>query len=207
MRSFKEKKQLTELAGRKPTNKIKEARKIKDVIIQLYLDDLCCREVAEITKFNTRVILEILIENNIPRKCANYYIRKNRIKNNPKYSGAGEITTTYWSHIQDGAKTRGLEFSITKEYAIKLLHNQEYRCKLSNVDIRLPTLYADKRAWEYNSSLDRIDSKKGYIEGNVQWIHKSLQKLKWDLDEKELYDWCKLIHLNLKTRYEKGEEN
>ena len=44
-----------------------------------------------------------------------------------------------------------------------------------------------------NHSLDRIDSKKGYVKGNVQWVHKTVNRLKMDLSEEELMYWCNLI--------------
>lgn len=56
------------------------------------------------------------------------------------------------------------------------------------------------RAIEQTASLDRIDSSKGYIEGNIQWIHKELNWLKNDLDEMVLVDWCEKI-----TRHKRPE--
>ena len=44
------------------------------------------------------------------------------------------------------------------------------------------------------ASLDRIDSSKGYIKGNVQWVHKEFNKMKLDLLDKEFIDICKLVH-------------
>jgi len=38
--------------------------------------------------------------------------------------------------------------------------------------------------------LDRIDSKLGYVRGNVQWIHKDLQTMKWDLPEDRFIRLC-----------------
>ena len=31
------------------------------------------------------------------------------------------------------------------------------------------------------------------VKGNVRWIHKKLQKMKWDLSEQEFLGWIKLI--------------
>ena len=50
-----------------------------------------------------------------------------------------------------------------------------------------------------NISLDRIDSSKGYTKDNVQWLHKDVNNLKMDFDQKEFLEWCKKIvkHKNL----------
>lgn len=43
------------------------------------------------------------------------------------------------------------------------------------------------------ASLDRIDSSKGYIEGNVQWVHKYVNVMKWDFSMEEFLDICRKI--------------
>lgn len=43
------------------------------------------------------------------------------------------------------------------------------------------------------ASLDRIDSTKGYIESNVQWLHKDINNIKQDYSVNELLAYCKLI--------------
>jgi hypothetical protein len=43
------------------------------------------------------------------------------------------------------------------------------------------------------ASLDRIDSSKGYIEGNVQWIHKHINKMKNNFNESYFIEICKKI--------------
>ena len=41
--------------------------------------------------------------------------------------------------------------------------------------------------------MDRIDSTKGYVEGNLQWVHKVVNKIKWDLDQEVFLSWCQRI--------------
>lgn len=43
------------------------------------------------------------------------------------------------------------------------------------------------------ASLDRIDSDKGYIEGNVQWLHKWVNLMKSDFTQDEFLNYCRLI--------------
>ena len=51
------------------------------------------------------------------------------------------------------------------------------------------------RSWtrDQTASLDRIDSKKGYVEGNVQWVHKRINEMKMDHSNKELISWARKI--------------
>jgi dUTP pyrophosphatase len=92
---------------------------------------------------------------------------------------------------QRSAKDRGLEFNITKE-DIKLLFNkQDGKCALSG--IKLNIFHSRRKQIDNDASLDRIDSSKGYINNNIQWVHKKVNIMKMNLDETTFIDLCKKI--------------
>jgi hypothetical protein len=43
------------------------------------------------------------------------------------------------------------------------------------------------------ASLDRIDSTKGYIEGNLQWVHRDINKLKKNLPDDRFVEICRAV--------------
>ena len=47
-----------------------------------------------------------------------------------------------------------------------------------------------------NASLDRIDSSLGYIEGNVKFVHKDVNIMKWDFSEERFLEVCEKIIKN-----------
>lgn len=47
-----------------------------------------------------------------------------------------------------------------------------------------------------NASLDRIDNTKGYVAGNIQWVHKAINLMKLDLVQKDFINWCKKVAEN-----------
>jgi hypothetical protein len=112
----------------------------------------------------------------------------------PHY-GLGDISKTYWSGIKFGAVRRGIKFEISLSYAWSLFLKQKATCALSGVSISLKHGYKQSNVdWStITGSLDRIDSDKGYIEGNVQWVHKVVNYIKRDLNEAEFIYWCKQI--------------
>lgn len=59
----------------------------------------------------------------------------------------------------------------------------------------------DKRGIKGNASPDRIDSSKGYIPGNVQWITKEEQKMKMDLSMNKVRENVKRIYENLQLQH------
>lgn len=44
------------------------------------------------------------------------------------------------------------------------------------------------------ASLDRIDSTKGYIHGNLQWIHKDLNQMKSNRTQDEFLEWVRKVY-------------
>lgn len=46
---------------------------------------------------------------------------------------------------------------------------------------------------ETTASLDRIQNDKGYIEGNVQWVHKDINRMKNIFEQNYFIDICKKI--------------
>jgi len=118
-----------------------------------------------------------------------------------QWNGFGNISGNYWNSLQRGANgskgRRILEFSITKEFAWELYLSQNGKCILSGVDIKFMHDNGTKVRNYRTVSLDRIDSSLGYIEGNVQWVHKDLNLMKGRLHENVFKDWCKLVVDNI----------
>jgi hypothetical protein len=54
---------------------------------------------------------------------------------------------------------------------------------------------------EPTASLDRIDSSKGYIEGNLQWVHKNINMLKGNMLDNTFIEWCHKISKHQLEKY------
>lgn len=101
-----------------------------------------------------------------------------------------ELPLVIWNRIGWNAKRRKIPIQISKEYAYQIFLNQNKKCKLTGLDIRLP-LYGTDKQW--TASLDRIDGKKGYVKNNVQWIHKDVNRMKNIFDEPYFISICKKV--------------
>ncbi len=118
------------------------------------------------------------------------------LRSKNRYKGYEELSGTRWSSYQVGAQRRGLEFNITIEYAWELFLKQERRCALSGAPIDFDMSLDNLRKTGHQgglASLDRIDSKQGYIEGNVQWVHKDVNKMKMELPQERFLEIVKQI--------------
>jgi len=123
-------------------------------------------------------------------------------KDCPSYKGYGEIFGELWVRAKTSAKKRDLEFNITIEYAWELFLKQDRKCALSGREIQFGIPRAENRHSfrDNTASLDRIDSSKGYIEGNVQWVDKWVNLMKLNHDEIVFIEYCKDIYLKNKKR-------
>lgn len=108
---------------------------------------------------------------------------------------AGEISSQHWKHIISGANSRNLEFSITPEYAYNLFIAQDTKCVYSDMPITLVGLGKTKHnpRTGRTASLDRIDNNLGYVVGNIQWVHKTVNSIKSNLPEEQFLKLCVLV--------------
>ncbi len=123
-------------------------------------------------------------------------------KRNKRFGGYKNISLGYWNQIKNNtsvgcstAYRSRINFSITIEYAWDVYVNQGGRCAKTGVPIffGLPGTGSPvhiKQIGEGTASLDRIDSNKGYEVGNIQWVHKDVNVMKWDFDEQYFLKMC-----------------
>lgn len=115
----------------------------------------------------------------------------------------GKLNSSIFQRIKWGAKCRGIEFNLSKEYLYDLLYNkQQQRCVyLDEVITIANTIYGCKHG-EGTASLDRIDSSKPYEEGNVQWVHKKINLMKGKIPHEEFLSICRKVAQNVRSNQE-----
>lgn len=117
-------------------------------------------------------------------------------KNNKNFTGYEEIRGSWWKELKNKTKRRKINFSIDIQEAWDLFIKQDRKCALSKVTIRFGRV--GKRE-EMTASLDRIDSTKGYIQGNIQWVHKAVNIMKSDLPNDIFIAFCNEISKNFNS--------
>lgn len=109
--------------------------------------------------------------------------------NKPRY--VGNIYVHYYHTTQTEAikHKRQKAFAVSIEYLDSIWKKQDGKCALSGI----PIAFQDLGKAKGTASLDRIDSNKGYIKGNVQWLHKDVNIMKNSFSDKKVLELCKLI--------------
>lgn len=135
------------------------------------------------------------------RDCNRETSRDYRLRNKDRYyanqkksreSESVFISQTLYS-LKTRANKKGLEVDVTQEYLKSLLDASEYSCSVSGLKMNLES-HPRKKANPFKASLDRIDSTKGYIKGNVQWVCWSVNQMKSDKTEDEFKFWVETLY-------------
>jgi hypothetical protein len=131
---------------------------------------------------------------------------KKRRGDSKDFKGCGEIHGSLWSAIRRDSDRKykkrnrskrkdGMEFTITIEYAWELFLKQNRKCVLSGIELKFSELSSTHTSVR-TASLDRIDSTKGYVPGNVQWVHKKINLMKQSLADEDFIYFCKKVAEN-----------
>lgn len=125
-----------------------------------------------------------------------------KIKGNKshKWTGVGDLSGQYYASIKNRAQQKkksknrenGIEFSVSIEFLWNLFLTQNKLCAISGLPITLSQSRGKKRA-EQTASLDRIDCSKGYVEDNVQWVHKDINKMRNTMTMEDFVKTCKIV--------------
>lgn len=102
---------------------------------------------------------------------------------NRNWRGYSRVGVAYVKDLRHGAKRRGITHPVldtTLEHLQYLDSLITEKCPLSGLPLTFPKHSRDRRA---TASLDRIDATQGYVRGNVRWVHKDINRLKWDLTD------------------------
>lgn len=113
----------------------------------------------------------------------------NKRPENNKHLGLcmGVLRISFFNKYKSNAALRNIGWNLSVEYAADLLIKQDFKCALTNWDI--DALEVNKNT----ASLDRIDSSLGYIEGNVQWVHKMVNMCKQQYTQEEFIEMCESV--------------
>ena len=104
---------------------------------------------------------------------------------NCKISNRNPNLNTAFLRTRGNAKTRNLEFSISRSYYESIAKNNCYYC---NQEPKQDGQGSVERCPNYNG-LDRINPNRGYVEGNVVSCCKYCNYAKHDLSIKDFEDW------------------
>lgn len=130
------------------------------------------------------------LNRSLTKSCGCYKTEKLRIKH------VGDLSPAYFRRCKDSSLERHHVFSVSMKYVWDTYIKQKGRCAITGVPIKF---IADNNHGGFQTaSIDRIDSKKGYVKGNIQIVHKTINVIKWTLTMEEFEYWITMVYKHKK---------
>ncbi len=105
------------------------------------------------------------------------------------WKGFEEISGHFWGQVKSSARLRNMDFQITRQEVWDKFLKQNRKCALTGME-----LFFDRTDnTKITASLDRIDSSIGYLESNIQWVHKVINRMKSNMSDTEFTCWCNKV--------------
>ncbi len=121
-------------------------------------------------------------------------------RKNPMWKGVGDISSTWFSNVLRRANRDRpsmmnvpVRIDIDINYTWELFLKQGRKCVYSGIELHFPIDSKKSSYKESTASLDRIDSSKGYVKGNVQFVHKHVNMMKSTYSEEYFIELCTFI--------------
>ncbi len=121
-------------------------------------------------------------------------LKEGKAKSCGKCQWRGDMPQEFWTQLIKSAEKRNYEFNLTKDYIWSLFEQQNGICKLSGLPVGFGnrSIKTNKKRTT-TASLDRIDNNKGYIIGNVQWVHKDINKMRREFTIEYYKEMCQAV--------------
>lgn len=146
---------------------------------------------------------------NRPNFCSRTCVGKNNSKNLGDHLGNYKQIMGYKRYGDDFTKFRyhyrnilnrkhKHEVDITIEDLRNQWENQNGKCPYTGIQLILSTYTKIKKNPIYSASLDRKDSRKGYIKDNIIWVSRVANWMKNDMSEEMVNEFINLLIENKK---------
>lgn len=94
------------------------------------------------------------------------------------------------------AKSRNKEWLLSNDDLANLVDSQKNLCALTGMELKFKGDFD-----QITASLDRIDNSKGYITGNIQWVHKDVNMMRGSLSINRFKELCKMVAETNKVKW------
>lgn len=105
------------------------------------------------------------------------------------WQGFKDIPKDYFSSVKRNANNRQINFDLSIEDFWLVFNNQNKKCAITNLDIG----FKNNGFLTHTASIDRINSNIGYKLDNIQFLHKNVNKMKWEFEQKYFISLCKKV--------------
>ena len=113
-------------------------------------------------------------------------------------TGYKDISGDYWSQIINNSNKKGIHFDVRIEDAWELYIGQNKCCAISGIPINFSGYPHDSK--ETNAVLSLIDTEVEFTLDNIQWLDKSIAKMKGKMNNDNFIELIYLITSNVSRK-------
>jgi len=106
----------------------------------------------------------------------------------------------HFRNIKSRERGRGVEVTVTIEDLKKQWDEQNGKCEFTGINLKISEYKKISTNQIYSASLDRIDSNKGYVKGNIRWVSRAINHMKNTMSDEMVWELCGLIYENYKQK-------
>lgn len=105
----------------------------------------------------------------------------------------GTLGRTQFAYFKNCATRRGFTWELSMRFLWNLYVKQKGKCALSGIPITL-NIKVPRKNNTNTASLDRINSTKGYVKKNMQWVHKDINRMKSNFSDEHFIKMCGFVN-------------
>ena len=140
---------------------------------------------------NTKWVRSDIVANGNTRSCGCKSPNKD-YKKRVAMMGEDYPYLVLFDRFRKNAKKRHVDFTLSIDDLKQQFAKQNGRCVYSGKQIVMPLNFT--RIYDKNvASIDRIDSKVGYVSGNIQLTTKKINMMKQGMSHEEFVDTCRVV--------------
>jgi hypothetical protein len=109
------------------------------------------------------------------------------------WRGGVYISATLYNHWRRSAIRRNIEWTIDIDYLDNLIESQNFKCVFTGEKLTIGHGERNGLTVNGSASLDRIDSLKGYLPGNIQFVIKEINKAKQAVTDEQFIELCRKV--------------
>jgi len=107
------------------------------------------------------------------------------------------IRISWYNKFKTNAEIRKIKWNLSIDDVADIMERQNYKCNLTGLDIEFPESGHPQKS---PASIDRIDSKKGYIKENIQLVIKDINMMKQGYSLDYFIKLCEFVTENNKIK-------
>jgi hypothetical protein len=100
----------------------------------------------------------------------------------------GSVRVAWFNAFMKSGLSRGYVWELTPEFIDVMYNEQGGLCAISSLPISWSV-----SGWDHTASIDRINNEVGYVESNVQLVHKEVNMMRGSLGIERFQELCCLV--------------